>query len=46
MLELFEPIDCFNSHTGYGFEGELDGWWHEVCKCPHCGNLFYREMIA
>lgn len=44
ILDIYDPIDCFNSHVRRGFEGEFDGWWHEVYRCPHCGKLFYIEV--
>lgn len=44
LLERSDPIDCFNSYVRYGFEGELEGWWQEVHRCPYCEKLFYREV--
>lgn len=43
VLEIENAVDVFNSHGGYGFEGEYDGWWHEVHRCPHCDKLFFIE---
>ena len=43
VLEPEDAVDVFNSHVGYGFEGEYSGWWHEVHRCPHCDKLFFIE---
>jgi hypothetical protein len=43
ILEIECCEDIFNSHGGYGYEGEYSGWWHEVHRCPHCGKLFFIE---
>ena len=46
VLEIENAVDVFNSHGGYGFEGEYSGWWHEVHRCPHCDKLFFIEEMC
>lgn len=46
VLEIENAVDVFNSHGGYGYEGEYSGWWHEVHRCPHCDKLFFIEEMC
>ncbi len=46
VLEIECCEDVFNSHGGYGYEGEYSGWWHEVHRCPHCDKLFFIEEMC
>ena len=41
VLEIEDAVDMFNSHVSTNYEGEPDGWWDEVHRCPHCDKLFY-----
>ena len=43
VLEMENAVDVFNSHVGRSYEGDYDGWWHEVHRCPHCDKLFFIE---
>lgn len=43
VLEPENAVDVFNSHVHPGYEGDYDGWWHEVHRCPHCNKLFFIE---
>ena len=42
-IEMENAVDVFNSHVHQSYEGDYDGWWHEVHRCPHCDKLFFIE---
>lgn len=46
VLEMECCEDIFNSHVGRSYEGDYDGWWHEVHRCPHCDKLFFIEEMC